>query len=168
MAQIDAGAVAPAHDEHTLVQVTAWVLVLLALGMDLFHQSWRVLATAAGVVVVISVGLAARLKNVNLVAFLKKTGIWYALILLVLVVELGVHANWDLNAVTSREVITATVLVLVGDLVAEVRDLLSEAVSGHQRSDTIRQSVNTLTLMITRFRRMKQWYRIKLRRIRGS
>lgn len=152
MAQADGLAPGPSYDERALVQGTAWLLVFLALGMDVFHESWKVLAIAAGVIVLVSVGLAMRLQNVNLVAFLKKTGIWFALIIGVLVVELGIHDHWDIDAATSRQITTATVLVMIGDLVAEVRDHVTEKVTVHQRNDRIRDSVNTIGLVIAKVR----------------
>ncbi|MGK4579173.1 hypothetical protein [Kitasatospora sp. HPMI-4] len=162
MAQVDEQVVAPAYTERALIQGTAWVLVLLALGLDMAHQSWRVLAIAAGVVLLASTGLAMRLKNVNLVAFLEKTAIWAALILLVLLAELGVEAHWEITSVTGREVTTATVLVLVGDLVAEVRDHLSERVGRHQARDQIRDSVNTVGLAISCLRRWRDKFKARL------
>jgi hypothetical protein len=155
MAHTDGRAQAHTYDERALVQGTAWVLVILALGMDVFHQSWRPLAVAAGGIVLAGVGLAMRLKNVNVVAFLKKTGIWFGLILAVLVVELGVHAHGDLRSVTGREITTATVLVMVGDLVAEARDHMSEKISAHQQGDPIRDSVNTIGLLLGKARRSR-------------
>ncbi|MGW1197801.1 hypothetical protein ACWD4B_18470 [Streptomyces sp. NPDC002536] len=141
-----------AYDERALVQGTAWVLVLLALGMDVFHRSWKSLAVVAGLVLLISMAIAIRHENVNLVAFLKKTGIWSALMITVLVVELGVHAHWDIDSVTSGQVTTATVLVMIGDLVAEARDHVSEKVGSHQQNDRIRDSVNTIGLTIEKLR----------------
>ncbi|MGW1072847.1 hypothetical protein [Streptomyces sp. NPDC002537] len=152
MAQVDGSALEPPYGERALVQSTAWLLVLLALSMEVFHQSWKPLAIAAGAIVLVSTGLAMRLQNVNLVAFLKKTGIWFALIIVVLVVELGIHDHWDIDAATGRQVTTATVLVMIGDLVAEVRDHMSARVAVHQQNDRIRDSVNTIGLVIEKIR----------------
>ncbi|MEU7164114.1 hypothetical protein AB0A70_05640 [Streptomyces morookaense] len=140
------------YDERTLVQITAWILVFLALGMEVFHQSWKTLVIVAGVILLASTAMAVRLESVNLVGFLKKTGIWFGLIVIVLVVELGVHAHWDLDTVTSRQITTATVLVMVGDLIAEARDHISERVTRHQHNDGIRASINTIHQMIARVR----------------
>jgi hypothetical protein len=153
MAQVDEYIEAPPYTERALIQGTAWVLVFLALALDMFHQSWRALAIAAGVVLLVSTGLAMRLKSVNLAVFLEKTAIWAGLILLVLVAELGVDAHWEISSVTGKEITTATVLVLIGDLVAEVRDHLSERVGEYQHRDQIRDSVNTVGLAIARLRR---------------
>ncbi|MFJ4189325.1 hypothetical protein [Kitasatospora sp. NPDC089509] len=152
MALAGGHAAVPPYTERALIQGTAWVLVVLALGLDLGHQSWQALAIAAGVVVVASIGLAVRLESVNLVAFLKKTAIWVALILLVLLVELGAEADWAIGSVTGKEVTTATVLVLIGDLVAEVRDHLSDLVGHGRHRDRIRDSVNTVELSLARLR----------------
>lgn len=143
-----------AYDERALVQGTAWVLVLLALGMDVFHQSWKSLAVVGGLVLLASMAIALRHENVNLVVFLKKTGIWSALMIAVLVVELGVHAHWDIDSATSGQVTTATVLVMIGDLVAEARDHVSEKLCSHQQNDRIRDSVNTIGLTIEKLRHL--------------
>ncbi|MEV7598863.1 hypothetical protein AB0O91_15920 [Kitasatospora sp. NPDC089797] len=153
MATVGEHAAAPPYTERALIQGTAWVLVVLALALDMGGQSWRALAIAAGVVLLASTGLAVRLESVNLVVFLKRTAIWVVLILVVLLVELGAEADWAIGSVTGKEVTTATILVLIGDLVAEVRDHLSDLVGHGRHRDRIRDSVNTVELSLARLRR---------------
>ncbi|GAA1926782.1 hypothetical protein [Streptantibioticus ferralitis] len=63
------------------------------MGAGLDDPLGRTLAVAAGVVVPAGFGLSTRLDKVNLGAFLKKTGIWAALVTVVLVVDVRHRAD---------------------------------------------------------------------------